>query len=89
MNPLFRRVARLERNRGDGGVMVVSQFVGMTKETAMQLRFGPDGPPDGARIVLLANALPPEGVAYDWATNEPGTAEYEAVWTRLSLEPAR
>lgn len=66
MNPLTRRLARLE-SAGGSDLLIVSQYVGMAKDEALQLRFGPEGPPLGANLVFIVNALPLQGVECDWA----------------------
>jgi len=82
MNPLLRRLARLENANG-GDLLIVPQYVGMTEDEALLLRFGLEGPPPDANLVFIVNALPPQGVDYAWAEGR-GTPEYEATWAQLS-----
>jgi len=82
MNPLLRRLAKVESDWGSGQTQLVPQYVGMTPDEALRLRFGPEGPPPGADLVYIVNALPPDGVDYGWA-EQRGTPEYEAVWNKL------
>jgi len=85
LNPLLRRLAKVESDWGNGQVLIVPQYVGMTRDEALQLRFGAEGAPPGADIVFIVNALPPDGVDYGWAEKR-GRPEYEAAWSRLYLK---
>ena len=85
MNPLLRRLAKVESDWGSGQMQIVAQYVSMTRDEALQLRFGPPGAPPGVGLVFIVNALPPVGVDYAWAEKR-GTPEYEAAWSGLYLK---
>jgi hypothetical protein len=68
LSALQRRLAALETTKGRQSV--VHQYVGMSKDDAMLLRFGPGGALAGATLIFAVNSLPPAGVPYRWATNK-------------------
>ncbi len=85
---LKRRLARLEGFR-PSAIHVVPQFVGMTEAEALRLRYGEQGPPPGARLLIVANAPEtPPGVPYDWAEHRDDPL-YAQHWEacRQSLHP--
>lgn len=65
MKSLKRRLDRLENGR-DRNLIVVPQYYGMSENEAMRLRFGADGAPPGARLVILRNCPPPHGFPPEW-----------------------
>jgi hypothetical protein len=68
MNSLKRRLDRLDRleNCGSGEWIVVPQYYGMGEDEAVRLRFGPQGAPMGARLIIVVNSPPPRGFLFEW-----------------------
>jgi hypothetical protein len=66
----------------DDNLVVVPRYPGMTRLDAIRLRFGVDEVPAGITAILLKNALPPDGVPYDWWKL---SRESAAFWTAFAV----
>lgn len=75
---------RMEDAQNPPEWLVVHQYAGLSTEDAVLLRFGPDGPPKGAELVFIVNALTPAGIDLFWARRK-GTPEYMEAWAQLYL----
>jgi hypothetical protein len=89
MKELERRLRRLEIPAVDGRWLVVKQYLGMTRDEALLLRFGPGGPPPHTNTILISGGLPDEidgePLDYYWAEKR-GTPGYAAIWSRLARQ---
>ncbi len=64
-------------------IAVCPVYSGLTDEEALRLRFGSDRVPKGLNVVMLHNALPPDGIGFEWGHAPRDSARFKASWARL------
>lgn len=72
--------ARRKASRSERFPVAVPHYRGLTREEAIELRFGPEGAPRGTPLVFIENALPEaDGSPYDWSEIR-GTPAWDEAW---------
>jgi len=64
-------------------VAVCPVYAGLTDEEALRLRFGSDRVPKGLNVAMLLNALPPDGVGFEWGHASRESVLFRESWARL------
>ncbi len=64
-------------------VVICPVYPGLTEAEALKLRFGDAGAPPDMQLIFVVNAIPPDGVKYDWAEAPRDSPAFRAVWEQL------
>ena len=64
-------------------IAVCPVYSGLTDEEALRLRSGADRLPEGRNVVMLHNALPPDGIGFEWGHAPRDSALFRESWARL------